>query len=198
MDSPDALGLDSRRWQLALDLADDWCRRDLIPSIGLVVGRSDRTNGVRLSGRHRLESASPPVREDAIFLIASITKPIVATGILLLVERGRLPLGDRVVDLIPEFGKNAKFGITIRHLLTHTSGLPDMLPNNRRLRAAQAPLSTFVEEICQIRPDFPPGRGVQYQSTGFAILGVGLHVIHLTSSAAAYLIGLLPHGKRAG
>src|SRR5262249_1072085 len=55
--------------------------------------------------------------------------------------------------------------------LTHTSGLPDMLPNNVELRAANAPLSEFVSGTCACRLDFPPGRGVQYQSMGFAVLG---------------------------
>jgi CubicO group peptidase (beta-lactamase class C family) len=87
------------------------------------------------------------------------------------VVRGQLLLNDRVGDIIPEFAKSHKIAITIRTLLTHTSGLPDMLPNNRQLRAAHAPLATFVENTCAAQTTFPPGRGVQYQSMGFAVLG---------------------------
>ena len=68
-------------------------------------------------------------------------------------------------------GRNGKHGVEIRHLLTHTSGLPDMLPDNIGLRQANAPLSRFVERTCEEPLTFPPGRGVQYQSMGFTILG---------------------------
>ncbi|MEX2288636.1 MAG: serine hydrolase domain-containing protein [Planctomycetaceae bacterium] len=165
-----SLGLDQRRWQAALDLARGWCERGDIPALGLVVGRGGKTTGVHLFGRQRLDAESPPIRDDAIFLIASITKPIVAAGVMLLVERGLLSLSDRVRDFVPEFGGKGRYGITIHHLLTHTSGLPDMVPNDRELRSAHAPFAAFVESICQVNPDFPAGRGVQYQSMGFGML----------------------------
>ena len=76
-----------------------------------------------------------------------------------------------MTDCIPEFGKNGKTAVRIRHLLTHTSGLPDMLPDNVELRKNHSPLSAFVEGTCEVELDFPAGRGVRYQSMGFAILG---------------------------
>lgn len=82
-----------------------------------------------------------------------------------------MSLNDRVSSFLPEFSATEKSAITIRHLLTHTSGLPDMLPNNRPLRMSNAPLSKFVEGACAVSLDFAPGRGVQYQSMGFAVLG---------------------------
>jgi CubicO group peptidase (beta-lactamase class C family) len=173
--SPAAVGLDPSRWQRALDLAEGWCARDDVPGIGLIVGRSEKTTGVQLFGRQHVDPASPPLRDDAIFLVASLTKPIVATGILLLVERGKLLLSDRVADYLPEFGRTGKYGITIRHLLTHTSGLPDMLPNNLQLRRAHAPFETFIEDICTAETAFAAGRGTQYQSMGFALLGEIIH-----------------------
>ena len=90
---------------------------------------------------------------------------------LQLIERGQLTLADRVVDFIPEFGRGSKYGIELRHLLTHTSGLPDMLPDNLELRKANATLGRFVERTCEEPLSFTPGKGVQYQSMGFAILG---------------------------
>jgi CubicO group peptidase (beta-lactamase class C family) len=122
-------------------------------------------------GRQRLAADSPAIREDAIFLIASITKPIVACGALLLAERGLLTLDDRVEEYIPRFRRECDPVVTIRNLLTHTSGLPDMLPNNIELRAAQAPLSEFAAGACVCPLEFLPGHGVQYQSMGFALLG---------------------------
>jgi CubicO group peptidase (beta-lactamase class C family) len=171
VDSPRAAGLDPARWQAALELIQGWCDRGEIPAAGLSVTRGGKTTGTRLFGRQKPGDGSPLIRRDAIFLIASITKPIVATGVLLLVERGLVALDDRVEQYVPEFGRNGKHAVTLRNLLTHTSGLPDMLPNNIELREANAPLSEFVAATCAGGLDFVPGRAVQYQSMGFAMLG---------------------------
>ena len=169
--APQDMGLDPQRWQGVLDLVAGWCRKGEIPGAGLQLVRGDKTTGPQLIGRQSAEHQAPPIRQDAIFLIASITKPLIGAGVLLLAERGLLTLDERVEEYLPEFGKHSKHAITIRNLLTHTSGLPDMLPQNRELRVANEPLSAFISAIYGIAPDFVPGRGVQYQSTGFAILG---------------------------
>jgi CubicO group peptidase (beta-lactamase class C family) len=186
LDTPQAVGLHPARWEIALGRVKSWCDDRQIPSAAISVSRGGRTTGVHLFGRHTLAPDGPEVRADAIFLIASITKPIVATGVLLLVERGLVALDDRVEQYVPLFGREGKHAVTVRNLLTHTSGLPDMLPNNIELRAAHAPLSEFVAGACGCRLDFQPGRGVQYQSMGFALLG---EIIHQVSgrSCAQYL-----------
>src|SRR5258708_35439618 len=171
VETPAAVGLDPSRWNGALALFKSWCEAREIPACAVSVARGGKTTGVHLFGRQTLAADSPPVRDDAIFLIASITKPIVATGALLLAERGLVALDDRVEEYVPGFGREAKHAVTIRHLLTHTSGLPDMLPNNFELRAAHALLSEFVAGACASKLDFLPGRSVQYQSMGFAMLG---------------------------
>jgi CubicO group peptidase (beta-lactamase class C family) len=163
--------LDSARWERALALVKSWCDSREISACAVSVVLGEKTTGVHLFGRQTLASDSSGVREDAIFLIASITKPIVATGALILVERGLVALDDRVEEYVPAFGREGKHAVTIRHLLTHTSGLPDMLSDNFELRAAHAPLSEFVAGTCAAKLDFLPGRGVQYQSMGFAMLG---------------------------
>ena len=141
------------------------------PSAGIVCGRSDRTTQSHLFGNQTLGSSAPPIREDAIFLVASITKPIVSLGALLLVERGQLSLDDRVCEIVSSFRGRGKYGVTVRHLLTHTSGLPDMLPHNRELRESHSPLEAFLAGTCAAEMGSPPGRGVRYQSMGFALLG---------------------------
>lgn len=168
--SPADVGLHPQRWEALLQRLQEWSADDRIPASGLLFARQGLTTGVHLFGCQH-PSAPEPIRSDAIFLVASITKPVVAMGLLLLVERGELSLDDRVEAFVPEFGRQGKHAVTVRHLLTHTSGLPDMLPNNRELRSANAPLSEFVRLICDTPLDFPAGRGVQYQSTGLAIAG---------------------------
>jgi len=169
--SPEEAGLDSERWAGALACIQGWCDQGKVPAAALVVGRRGRMVGPYFFGRHSMAEGSPPIGDDAIFLIASITKPIVAMGVLRLVEQGQVSLDDRVENYVPEFGQQSKHGVTIRHLLTHTSGLPDMLPQNRELRQSNAPLSGFVDGTRKIGLDFAPGRGVQYQSMGFSMLG---------------------------
>jgi beta-lactamase class C len=82
---------------------------------------------------------------EAIFLIASITKPMTAAGVMALADRGELRLDDPVRKFIPEFSEGDRSLITMRHVLTHTSGLPDQLPENVELRKRHAPLSEFVK-----------------------------------------------------
>jgi len=107
-------------------------------------------------------------------------------AVLQLIERGHFTLADRVIDFIPEFGREGKYGIEVRHLLTHTSGLPDMLHDNVELRQANVSLEKFVARTCEESLTFPPGRGVQYQSMGFAILGEIITRV-TGKSAARYL-----------
>jgi CubicO group peptidase (beta-lactamase class C family) len=171
---PRELGLDEGRWTRAVELAHEMAARDLVPAVAFQVVRRHQVSEPIAFGRQRSDDApaSPaPLPRDTIFLTASLSKPLVAMGVLRLVEQGRLSLHDRVVDVIPEYDAAPKRPTTIRHLLTHTSGLPDQLPNNRPLRQAQADLSRFVAGACGVTLDFPPGRGVQYQSMGYALLG---------------------------
>jgi len=106
---------------------------------------------------------------DAIFLLASITKPMMATGVMVLSDRGELQLSDRVVKYIPEFAEGARKDITIEHLLTHTSGLPDQLPENKALRQGHAPLADFVQGAVRTPLLFTPGTKYHYQSMGILL-----------------------------
>jgi beta-lactamase class C len=108
------------------------------------------------------------VRVDTPFLLASITKPMTAAVVMSLVQAGRLGLDDPVRRHLPEFASPLP---TVRHLLCHTSGLPDMLPDNLELRRRHAPLSAFVAGACRAPLLFPPGSQVRYQSMGLLLAG---------------------------
>jgi CubicO group peptidase (beta-lactamase class C family) len=66
---------------------------------------------------------SPPLPLDAIYPLASLSKPVTATAAMILVEEGRLGLNRPVAEYIPEFVGEGKAAVTVHHLLTHTSGL---------------------------------------------------------------------------
>ena len=145
-------------------------RGDLMGA-ALQVSRGGNTLPVACFGRRDLEVGGLAVTPDTIFLIASITKPIVCASVMQLLEQGLLCLDDHVVDVIPEFGNRKKEAVRIRHLLTHTSGLPDMIPENQLFRQQHQPLSAFIARMCDLDLLFKPGTRISYQSCGIAILG---------------------------
>ena len=130
-------------------------------------------SATRHLGRTARDPASAGTGPETLFLVASLTKPVVAAAAVILVENGLLTMDDRVGDLLPRFAQNGKSDVRLRHLLTHTSGLPDMPPNNRELRARHEPIERFVEEVERSPLAFQPGTAVAYQSMGFlALAGV--------------------------
>lgn len=106
---------------------------------------------------------------DAVFLLASITKPMTATAVMVLADRGELRLADPVMKFIPEFSEGDRKKITIEQLLTHTSGLPDQLAENNQMRRAHAPLSEFVKGAVKAPLLFEPGTKYHYQSMGLLL-----------------------------
>jgi CubicO group peptidase (beta-lactamase class C family) len=169
--APEEAGFAPDRLQRVYTLLDEATASGTIPGAALLVARGGRAVAPYAAGRQFPTQAEPKVSPDSIFLVASVTKPVVATALMLLVERGKLMISDRVADHLPEFGNHGKEAVRVHHLLTHTSGLPDMLPENTELRRQHAPLSEFVRRIYDLELDFAPGMRVQYQSTGIALLG---------------------------
>ena len=107
--------------------------------------------------------------ENAVFLLASITKPMTATAVMVLADRGQVSLSDPVSRFIPEFRGDGRERVLVRHILTHTSGLPDMVPENTELRKKHAPLSSFVAAACRTPLLFAPGTELRYQSLGILL-----------------------------
>ncbi|MFN8938492.1 MAG: serine hydrolase domain-containing protein [Acidobacteriota bacterium] len=106
---------------------------------------------------------------DSRFLIASITKPMTAATLLSL---GKVDPSQPASRYLPELTGPERAAITIRQLLTHTSGLPDMLPENTALRQRHAPLSEFVRLSFTTPLLFAPGTRYSYSSTGILLAAV--------------------------
>jgi CubicO group peptidase (beta-lactamase class C family) len=105
-----------------------------------------------------------------VFVITSISKPIVATAAMVLKDRGNLALKDRVVKFVPEFGGQGRDDVTIQHLLTHTAGLPDVLPQSRQLLAREAGLEEFLKATCKVPLLFTPGTTLSYSNLGILVV----------------------------
>ena len=97
------------------------------------------------------------------------SKPIALTALMTLFDQQRFQLDDPVSRYLPEFREEGREQATLRHLLTHMSGLPDQLPNNNQLRAAHARLSEFTAAALRVPLSFPPGSRYQYSSMGILL-----------------------------
>src|SRR3954447_7375288 len=106
---------------------------------------------------------------DAMFLLGSISKPINVTAVMTLFDQGKFQLNDRVNKFLPAFTGDGRDDVTIRHLLTHVSGLPDQLANNNELRKQHATLTEFAKHALRTRLDFAPGTKYQYSSMGILL-----------------------------
>jgi CubicO group peptidase (beta-lactamase class C family) len=115
--------------------------------------------------RHFGKAAS----DNAMFLLGSISKPINVTAVMTLFDQGDLQLQDRVKKFLPAFTGDGRDKVTIRHLLTHVSGLPDQLADNNELRKKHAPLTEFAQQSIRTRLDFVPGAKYQYSSMGILL-----------------------------
>ncbi|MBM3748938.1 MAG: beta-lactamase family protein, partial [Acidobacteria bacterium] len=151
-------------------------RKDKLDEAAALVDKAAAAGDVRAAALHVQQGRVTLARgfgqargPEEIFLLASITKPMTATGVMILVERRRVSLDDPVRRYLPEFTGGDRDLVTVRQLLTHTSGLPDMLPENLELRKRFAPLSEFVARTCKTPLLFKPGAQVRYQSMGILL-----------------------------
>ncbi len=123
------------------------------------------------------ETAACRTNTQRRYLVASITKPITAMAIMKLAAEGQLCLAEPISTFLPSIKRAALRRITVRHLLTHTSGFPDMLPNNAELRAAHASLDEFVCQAVAAELEFRTATDCRYSSVGFLLLGAIVEVV---------------------
>lgn len=143
-------------------------RGGIYPGAALVVGRHDSILFAEGYGRLTWSAASPAVSIDStIWDIASLTKVVATTpALMLLVEQGKVVLDSPVVRYIHEFNSPGTAGITVRHLLTHTSGLRATLP----LREAPDS-SVALRMVLTTVPISAPGTRMVYSDLNAILLG---------------------------
>jgi CubicO group peptidase (beta-lactamase class C family) len=146
-------------------LVDAWVRERQIPGGVVSVAVSNRFRFHKAFGSYTDGAAEKTIVLDTLFDLASLTK-VVATlpAVLALAAKGKLGLEDRVRAHMPEFVHDK---VTIRHLLTHSSGLPADLPAApRSARGRQV-----MDEILRQELLHPPGTRVVYSDLGMILLG---------------------------
>src|SRR3954468_13220499 len=146
--SPLFADLRGERWDDAAEVLERATAAKQVEAAVLHVVQGDES-----STRHFGKADS----DDAMFLLGSISKPINVTAVMTLFDQGKFQLDDRVKKFLPVFTGDGRDDVTVRHLLTHTSGLPDQVADNAELRKKHAPLAEFAERAVRTRLDFAPG-----------------------------------------
>src|SRR6202521_1678725 len=203
---PESLGLSSIRLQRMSDAFKRDIDKGTIPGVTVMVARHGQIGWFDALGRQN-PAGSAPMAHNAIFRIASMTKPIVSVGVMMLLEEGHFLLNDPVAKYIPEFSdqkvgveNNGKLDlvpltrpITVQDLLRHTSGIPNdntgnglvqqlyqrSGPRSRNITNAEhAPLVASLPLMCQ------PGTEWNY-SRSTDILGRLIEVVSGKTLGAA-------------
>jgi serine-type D-Ala-D-Ala carboxypeptidase len=144
------------------------------PGAVILIGHRGKIIYRGVFGNKRLLPNAAPMRFDTIFDIASLTKVMVTTtAIMQLVEQGKIDIDKPVAAYWPQFAAQNKNSVTIRELLTHTSGLPAGIINQPILSNK----SDSLKRIAQLRLVNPPGTKFLYSDVGFIVLAYLVEVI---------------------
>ena len=119
-----------------------------------------------------------PVTDDTIFQLASISKTFTGAAVMLAVRKGLFGLDDKIVKYFPEL--TAYEGVTVRHLLTHTAGVPDYFDDADwffriwREEHRVPGNDEIVRFLCEteLKPSFAPGESLEYSNTGYNLLAL--------------------------
>src|SRR5262245_18574767 len=147
--------MDSKRWDEAAEVLEKATNEKKVEAAVLHVAQGDES-----FARHFGKASS----DDAMFLLGSISKPINVAAVMTLFDRGKFRLDDRVKKFLPDFTGDGRENVTVGHLLTHVSGLPDQLPNNHELRTSHASLAEFAKHAQGADLAFAPGSKYRYSS----------------------------------
>ena len=138
------------------------------PGAVVLVGDGDAVAYFRAYGDVSVQPTTRPMRDDAIFDLASLSKVVgTATSAMVLLDRGLIDLAAPVAKYLPEFGNNGKAAITVEQLLTHTSGL---VADNPMTDYVDGPAKA-IERIMASKPASPVGSKYVYSDVNFIVLG---------------------------
>lgn len=154
------------------------------PGLTLIVTKDGKTLYRKAYGMADV-AAKTPMQADMALRLGSITKQFTAVAVMLLADEGKLAVGDPITKYLPDFPEH---GITIEHLLTHTSGIVNYTdkPSFPSMAAQSLPLPQMIDLFRNDPLDFKPGTQFKYSNSGYFLLGA---IIEKVSGAgyAAFL-----------
>jgi CubicO group peptidase (beta-lactamase class C family) len=171
---PEAVGLQASHLKSIEDAVKASIEAEEIPGAVVLVARHGRVAYLKAFGNRSEKPKVEPMTTDTIFDMSSLTKVVATTpSIMLLAEDGALRLGDKVKRYLPNFSGGGKDGITLRHLLTHYSGLqPDFDLSRQWFGYAEA-----LRELWKIPTVGDPGKEFVYSDLNFIALGEIVHAV---------------------
>lgn len=144
-------------------------QRQKIPGVAVAIVRGGVPIKAQGYGLANVEHQAP-VTPATIFQSGSVGKQFTAAAVMLLVEEGRLALSDPLTTFFPDAPAHWKT-ITVRHLLTHTSGLPDYTAGTIDYRRDYTE-DELLQFAASLKPEFPAGERWNYSNTGYVLLGI--------------------------
>lgn len=152
------------------DKIDDYVQSEMlkqhIPGVALAVIKDGKVIKLRGYGLANVETGLP-VTSETVFKIGSISKPIIAMGIMLLVETGEISLEDKVSKFLHQTPDSWR-EITVRHLLSHTSGIVREAPGYDPAKIQ--PDADVIKSAYALPLDFRPGARYAYSNVGYFAL----------------------------
>lgn len=157
-----------QRFASAAEIVQRGVDRRAYPAAVVEVGTRDGMMWQHAFGRLDDDASSAVTQKDTIFDLASLTKVIATTSLVMrLVEQDKLALGDLIADWIPEWRGHDRDTVTLRSLLTHSSGLTAWLPFFRD----HSGRTEFQHAICSLPLEYAPDTQSIYSDLGFMLLG---------------------------
>jgi beta-glucosidase-like glycosyl hydrolase/CubicO group peptidase (beta-lactamase class C family) len=147
---------------------DEFVDKGAFPGGVLAVGHRGALAHLQPFGRFSYDEDSPAVEVDTIYDLASLTKVVATTTMaMILVDEGRLDLDEKVQDFLPLFQGPGKDQITVRHLLTHSSGVDWWAPLFNKFRGPDE----YLRHIQAMELAYEPGTEFKYSDLGMILLG---------------------------
>ena len=165
---PGSVGLRASRLEHIAGAADAAIKAGEVPGAVVLVARHGRIAYLKAFGNRSVQPRTEAMTTDTIFDMSSLTKVMVTLPlVLMLVEDGHLRLEDRVKRYLPDFTGGGKDGITLRHLLTHYSGLPADFDLSKEWFGYPAAMA----ELYRTKAGSEPGKEFLYSDLNFIALG---------------------------
>jgi beta-glucosidase-like glycosyl hydrolase/CubicO group peptidase (beta-lactamase class C family) len=167
---PESVGMNGRRMAAVDSILRRSMLDDAFPGAAVAVGRGDVITKLEGHGYYTYDQKKP-VQVDSQYDLASLTKVVATTtAAMLLVERDSIALDAAVSNYLPEFGQNDKGAVTVRQLLTHSSGLKPYLGPDERGPTREAVLDTVMAQPLS----YSPGTKSEYSGLNFLTL---MHIV---------------------
>lgn len=161
---------------------DSWVSEEIVRGASAAVWHRGEIVATHVAG---IAAGDRPVRDDTLFALASVSKPITATAVMAAIERSGVSLDTPVAALVPEFGEAddplaeeavpqleaLRDRVTVRQLLCHTSGLPENVGVKRIRMRDQPTLDQLVDAMCGLPLLSAPGEVLRYSNAGFGVAG---------------------------